>query len=57
MAGQRILLAQQLLEETDATVDMIAGRAGFGSATVLRHHFRQQRHTSPHAYRRAFRPG
>jgi transcriptional regulator GlxA family with amidase domain len=57
LTSQRILLAQQLLEETDATIDVIAGRAGFGSATVLRHHFRQQRHTTPHAYRRAFRPG
>jgi transcriptional regulator GlxA family with amidase domain len=57
LTGQRILLAQQLLEETDATVDVIAGRVGFGNATVLRHHFRQQRHTTPHAYRRAFRPG
>jgi len=57
LTGQRILLAQQLLEETDETVDVIAGQAGFGNATALRHHFRQQRHTTPHAYRRAFRPG
>lgn len=56
LTGQRILLAQQLLEETDETVDVVAGRAGFGNATVLRHHFRAWRHTTPHAYRRAFRP-
>jgi transcriptional regulator GlxA family with amidase domain len=56
LTGQRILLAQELLEETDETVDVIAGRSGFGNATVLRHHFRQLRHTTPHAYRRAFRP-
>jgi transcriptional regulator GlxA family with amidase domain len=57
LTGQRILLAQQLLEETDKTVDVIACQAGFGNATVLRHHFRQLRQTTPHAYRRAFRPG
>jgi transcriptional regulator GlxA family with amidase domain len=56
LTGQRILLAQHLLEETDETVDVIAGRAGFGNGTVLRHHFRAWRHTTPHAYRRAFRP-
>jgi len=56
LTGQRILLAQELLEETDETVDLIAQRAGFGNATVLRHHFRAWRDTTPHAYRRAFRP-
>jgi len=55
LIGQRILLAQQLLEETDDTVDMIAGRAGFGTATALRHHFRTWRGTTPNAYRRLFR--
>jgi transcriptional regulator GlxA family with amidase domain len=52
---QRILLAQQLLEETGETVDAVAERAGFGNATALRHHFRTWKHTTPHAYRRAFR--
>jgi transcriptional regulator GlxA family with amidase domain len=55
LIGQRILLAQQLLEESDETVDTIADRAGFGNATALRHHFRSWRGTTPHAYRRLFR--
>jgi transcriptional regulator GlxA family with amidase domain len=55
LIGQRILLAQQLLEETDETVDVIAGRTGFGTATALRHHFRAWRGTTPNAYRRLFR--
>jgi transcriptional regulator GlxA family with amidase domain len=55
LTGQRILLAQQLLEETDATVDLVAERSGFGNATALRHHFRLWRSTTPHAYRRQFR--
>ena len=41
---------------TGETVDAVAERAGFGNATALRHHFRAWRHTTPHAYRRAFRP-
>jgi len=55
LTGQRILLAQQLLEESDETVDVIADRAGFGNATALRHHFRVWRGTTPNAYRRLFR--
>jgi AraC-like DNA-binding protein len=55
LIGQRILLAQQLLEETDETVDAIADHTGFGNATALRHHFRAWRGTTPIAYRRLFR--
>ncbi|HEY2551543.1 MAG TPA: helix-turn-helix domain-containing protein [Streptosporangiaceae bacterium] len=55
LTGQRILLAQHLLEDTDQTVDAVAERSGFGNATALRHHFRAWRATTPHAYRRAFR--
>ena len=55
LIGQRILLAQHLLEESDETVDVIADRTGFGNATALRHHFRAWRGTTPNAYRRLFR--
>ena len=55
LTGQRILLAQHLLEETDETIDFIAERAGFGNAATLRHHFRGWRSTTPASYRRAFR--
>jgi transcriptional regulator GlxA family with amidase domain len=55
LTGQRILLAQQLLEETDETADEVAERSGFGNATALRHHFRAWRSTTPLAYRRTFR--
>jgi transcriptional regulator GlxA family with amidase domain len=54
ITGQRVLLAQRLLEETDETVDVIAERTGFGNAAVLRHHFARWRGTTPHAYRRTF---
>jgi transcriptional regulator GlxA family with amidase domain len=55
LTGQRILLAQHLLEDTDDTMEAIADRCGFGSVTVFRHHFRAWRGTTPNGYRRAFR--
>jgi transcriptional regulator GlxA family with amidase domain len=57
LTGQRILLAQRLLEDTEESVDWVAGRAGFGNAVTLRHHFRAWRGTTPAAYRSAFRAG
>jgi transcriptional regulator GlxA family with amidase domain len=55
LTSQRVLLAQQLLEDTDDTVDAIAEQVGFGNAATLRHHFRAWRDTTPDAYRRLFR--
>jgi transcriptional regulator GlxA family with amidase domain len=55
ITGQRIALAQRLLEETDETVDVIAARTGFGNAATLRHHFARALRTTPQAYRRCFR--
>ena len=55
LTSQRILLAQQMLEDTDETVDAIAEHVGFGNAATLRHHFRAWRNTTPDAYRRLFR--
>ncbi|AYN43612.1 helix-turn-helix domain-containing protein [Streptomyces dangxiongensis] len=52
---QRVLLAQELLEGTDETMDAIAGRTGFGTAAALRHQFVRALGTTPQAYRRAFR--
>jgi len=51
---QRILHAQRLLETTELPVEVIAERCGFGSATVLRTHFRRIVDTSPLGYRRTF---
>ncbi|MFG3018716.1 helix-turn-helix domain-containing protein [Streptomyces sp. NPDC048254] len=52
---QRVLLAQELLEGTDETMDAVAGRAGFGTAAALRYQFVKELGTTPNAYRRAFR--
>jgi transcriptional regulator GlxA family with amidase domain len=52
---QRVLLAQELLEGTDETMDLIADRTGFGTAAALRHQFVRALGTTPQAYRRTFR--
>ncbi|MQY14829.1 HTH-type transcriptional regulator CdhR [Streptomyces sp. RB5] len=54
LLGQRVLLAQQLLEESDLTVDAIAARTGFGNAAALRQQFVRRVGTTPNAYRRTF---
>ena len=51
---QRLIRAQQLLEETDDGLETIAQETGFGTAAVMRHHFVKVLQTSPQAYRRAF---
>jgi transcriptional regulator GlxA family with amidase domain len=57
LLDQRLQLAERLLETTDLTVDAVAGRAGFGSADTLRHHFAARRGVGPLTHRRTFRPG
>lgn len=51
---QRVLAAEQLLEETTLGIDQIAGRVGFSNAAALRHHFTRIRRVSPQEYRRRF---
>ncbi|MGB6049573.1 MAG: helix-turn-helix domain-containing protein [Rhodococcus sp. (in: high G+C Gram-positive bacteria)] len=52
---QRVLAAQQLLENSDLSMDVIAERVGFGNAAVMRQHFVRVRCTTPNSYRRTFR--
>lgn len=52
---QRVALAQQLLERTELPVEEVATQAGFGGAASLREHLARRAHTTPTAYRRAFR--
>lgn len=55
LLGQRVMLAQRLLETTDESVELIASRCGMGSAANLRFHFQRAVGTAPLAYRRTFR--
>lgn len=52
---QRLHRAEQLLEQTDRSVDQIANDVGFMNAATLRHHLRRVRGLSPQQYRRRFR--
>ena len=54
VTDQRVLFARRLLEETDLDVDRVADKAGFGTATLLRHHFRRVVGVTPSDYRRRF---
>jgi len=54
IAAARVRRARVLLETRDLSIEEVATRCGFGSATVLRQHFATTVGTSPVAYRRAF---
>jgi transcriptional regulator GlxA family with amidase domain len=54
LLGERLTLAQRLLEATDEPVERIAQRVGFASATVLRLHMRKAFGLSPVAWRQGF---
>jgi transcriptional regulator GlxA family with amidase domain len=57
VTDQRVLYARRLLEETDLDIDRIADRSGFGTSTLLRHHFRRIIGVTPSDYRRRFACG
>jgi len=52
--GQRVQLAQRLLEMSDMSIETVAERSGFCTAGNLRKHFSRILHTSPQAYRHTF---
>ncbi|MFE2959548.1 helix-turn-helix domain-containing protein [Nocardia tengchongensis] len=54
LTGQRVLLAKQLLEDTDMDLESLSHRCGFGSGALLRHHFQRQVGIAPVEYRRRF---
>ncbi|MFJ9947339.1 GlxA family transcriptional regulator [Kitasatospora sp. NPDC091207] len=51
---QRIERARELLESTGLPVDLVAGRAGFGTADSLRRHLLQRIGMTPRTYRTHF---
>jgi transcriptional regulator GlxA family with amidase domain len=55
LLGQRLALAQRLLETTAQPIERIAERAGFGTPLSLRQHFGSAFNTTPSMYRREFR--
>jgi AraC family transcriptional activator FtrA len=55
LIGQRVQASLPLLETTTMPVERIAAAVGFDAPVTFRHHFQAVMHTSPSAYRRAFR--
>jgi transcriptional regulator GlxA family with amidase domain len=55
LLNQRLTHAQRMLEKTEVSIEVVAQKAGFGSALSLRQHFRSTLRTSPSAYRQLFR--
>jgi AraC family transcriptional activator FtrA len=54
LSMQRVLHARNLLEQTDLGIESVATRSGFGTAALLRHHFRRIVGVAPQDYRRTF---
>jgi AraC family transcriptional activator FtrA len=54
LTRHRLLRAQELLETTNLSIDMVASGAGLGSAANLRNHFEKALHTTPSRYRATF---
>jgi AraC family transcriptional regulator, transcriptional activator FtrA len=52
---QRLHRAQELLETTDDSVELVAARTGMGTAATLRRHFNRALGVPPDTYRRTFR--
>lgn len=55
ITGLRVRRAKDLLETTSLSIDEVAEQCGFGSAAILRHHFRARVLLSPNQYRERFR--
>lgn len=54
MTRMRLDRARGLLESTGLSIEQIAGQTGLGSATTMRHHFRNRMGVSPAEYRKRF---
>lgn len=54
LTAERVRRAQQLLEDTDLSVEQVAAQCGLGTAANLRVHFVRQAGVTPSAYRAAF---
>jgi AraC family transcriptional regulator, transcriptional activator FtrA len=57
LCAERVRRAQDLLENTDGTIDRIAKACGLGSAHRLRTHFTRINGVTPDKFRRTFRRG
>lgn len=54
LVGERLRQGRELLEGTSLSVEAIAERIGFHTATSFRQHFKQRHHVSPRVWRKTF---
>lgn len=52
---ERLRQVQDLLQDSDESIERIAEKTGFGTASNLREQFKAQFQTSPNAWRKTFR--
>jgi transcriptional regulator GlxA family with amidase domain len=57
LLNQRLAHAQRMLESSDASIEVVAQQAGFGTGLSLRQHFRAALDISPSVYRKQFQSG
>lgn len=57
LTQQRLMLAKQMIEDTQYSIEQVATCAGFDNATTMRHHFRRVFTISPRQYRDQFGKG
>lgn len=55
LLNQRLAHAQRMLESSNASIELVAQEAGFGTGLSLRQHFRAALRISPSVYRKQFR--
>ncbi|MGC0366804.1 transcriptional regulator GlxA family with amidase domain [Rhodococcus sp. 27YEA15] len=54
LTNRRVDRARELLESSDLSIDIVAARTGFGTATSMRQHLHEALGVSPSTYRRTF---
>ena len=54
LTRQRLYLAREYLESSQLSIEIIAEKAGFGTAMNMRHHFSKVLGISPQRYRSQF---
>lgn len=54
VTAHRVRRAEELLEQSDLSIEQVAAAVGFANAATLRHHFARARGISPQRYRQRF---
>jgi AraC family transcriptional activator FtrA len=55
LTHQRLILAKELLENSDHSIEKVAELSGFANAATMRHHFRRELGVSPSLHRERYK--